>query len=331
MKALTNHFLITIFVFILFGCQNEATVQESEEQSGVRVGIVLSDVGLGDQSFSDSAFQGLIRARDELDITFDYRELETSGTYEQGLEELVSEDFDLIIGLGFMIKEALESTATSNPEQQFVLIDDVSDLNNVASVTFEEHEGSFLVGAVAALTTTSQKIGFVGGSDFPLINKFAAGFEQGAHYVNEEIEVFIDYADDFGSPEIGEELTATMINAGADVMYAAAGLTGVGVLQEAQREEVLSVGVDSDQYFLAEDSVMTSMMKYIDQAVYQTVQSYMDGELEPEVVLGLAENGVGLAPFRLVNEEDYLSEISAIEKAIIDGEIIVSEMRGTSE
>ncbi|MEC2071108.1 BMP family lipoprotein [Alkalihalophilus marmarensis] len=315
----------TIAGLLLVGCQNEAVQEEVETE--LRVGIMLSDVGLGDQSFSDAAFNGLIRAREELGIMFDYRELEAAGSYEQGLTELVNEDFDLIIGLGFMVKDALEETADKHPDQQFLLIDDMSDKENIASVSFKEHEGSFLAGAAAAMASKSGVIGFVGGADVPLINKFAAGYEQGARYVQEDIEVLIEFANDFGAPEIGTTLASRMIDQDADVLYAAAGLTGVGVLQTAQERGVLSIGVDSDQYVIAEDSVMTSMMKFIDQAVYQSVVAYADQHLDEEVVFGLAEAGVGLAPFRLVNEEAYISKIEEINEAIINGEVVISEMR----
>lgn len=310
---------------LLVGCQNE-TLQE-EVETEMRVGIMLSDVGLGDQSFSDAAFNGLIRARDELGIMFDYRELEAAGSYEQGLSELVNEDFDLIIGLGFMVKDALEETAENHPDQQFLLIDDMSDKENISSVSFKEHEGSFLAGAAAAIASESGVIGFIGGSDVPLINKFAAGYEQGARYVQEDIEVLIEFANDFGAPEAGSAMADRMMDQDADVLYAAAGLTGVGVLQAAQEREILSIGVDSDQYVIAEDSVMTSMMKFIDQAVYQSVVDYVDHQLEEEVVFGLAEAGVGLAPFRLVNEEAYLTKIEQIKGSIINGEVVISETR----
>ncbi|MDV2684116.1 BMP family ABC transporter substrate-binding protein [Alkalihalophilus lindianensis] len=321
-------FIMIVLFSIVSGCETEGT---QNEESHISIGIMLSDVGLGDQSFSDSAFNGLIRARDTLGVTFDYRELEQSGSYDQGLEELIEQEHSIIIGLGFMVKEALEEKAQQYPEQQFVLIDDISEVANIASVSFKEHEGSFLAGAAAAIASDNGTIGFVGGADVPLINKFAAGFLQGATYVDNEINVIIEYANDFGNPELGEAIAGDLIAKEADVLYAAAGLTGVGVLQEAQKETVKSIGVDSDQYFIAEDSVMTSMMKYIDEAVYQTVDSYLRDELDSEVILGLVENGVGLAPFRLVDEKRYLQEIEQIKEGIISGDIQVSQERGANE
>ncbi|WP_368503405.1 BMP family protein [Alkalihalophilus sp. As8PL] len=321
-------FIMIVLFSIVSGCEIEGT---QNEESHISIGIMLSDVGLGDQSFSDSAFNGLIRARDTLGVTFDYRELEQSGSYDQGLEELIEQEHSIIIGLGFMVKEALEEKAQQYPEQQFVLIDDNSELANIASVSFKEHEGSFLAGAAAAIASENGTIGFVGGADVPLINKFAAGFLQGATYIDSEINVIIEYADDFGNPELGAAIAGELIAQEADVLYAAAGLTGVGVLQKAQKETVKSIGVDSDQYFIAEDSVMTSMMKYIDEAVYQTVDSYLRDELSNEVILGLVENGVGLAPIRLVDEERYLQEMEQIKEAIVSGDIEVFQERGANE
>ncbi|GAE37356.1 BMP family lipoprotein [Halalkalibacter akibai] len=316
-----------MIIALITGCQQELVVEEQERLS---IGIMLSDVGLGDQSFSDAAFQGLIQARDELGIIFDYRELEQMGSYEQGLQELIDGEHDLIIGLGFMVKDDLEAKAEQNPDQQFVLIDDRSELPNVISVTFKEHEGSFLAGIAAGLATDSGVVGFVGGADVPLINKFKAGFEQGVKSVDSSYQVLVEYANDFGSVGVGQEIARDMIDNEADVLYAAAGLTGVGVLTEAQAQEIYAIGVDSDQYFIAEKAVITSMMKYIDEAVYQVVIDFVSGDLlnQSNIELGLQEAGVGLAPFRLVNEESYQKEVSKWSEDIVSGSQKVEEDGG---
>jgi basic membrane protein A and related proteins len=299
MKHIT-HLLIIVFLLVgsLAGCANS----ELKAKERVKIGIMLSDVGLGDQSFSDAAFAGLAKARDELDILFDYRELQTVGTYEKGFTELVEEGNDIVIGLGFMVLEDLEKVAKKYPDQQFILVDSVSQLDNITSITFKEEQGSFLAGAVAGMVTKSNIVGFVGGADVPLIHKFKAGFEQGVKTVNPEAEVKVSYANDFGNAELGGKIASGMINEGADVLYAAAGFTGVGVLKEAQFKKKFAIGVDSDQYFFAEKAIITSMLKNVDVALYETVKEFQEEKKlkAKQIELGINEKGIGLAPIRVI-------------------------------
>ncbi|QOY37150.1 BMP family lipoprotein [Anaerobacillus isosaccharinicus] len=320
-----NTKLVVIFflLFVMIGCSNGTDFQEKDY---LKVGIMLSDVGLGDQSFSDSAFLGVMQARDELDILFSYKELGDTGTYLQGLTELVEEEHDLIIGLGFMVKDDLEKVASTYPNQQFLLIDDVSDLDNITSLVFKEHEGSFLAGLVAGMKTKTNKVGFIGGGDFPLIHKFAAGFKQGVKASNKDAEILIEYANDFGNDKLGEKMARSMIAEGADFIYPAAGYTGVGALNEAQNSGVYGIGVDTDQYFLAENAVVTSMLKKIDVAIFQAIKLFVEnGELTEDIIeLGLKEDGVGLAEIRIIslkaNEQEILTDY--IEK-ILSGSLTI--------
>lgn len=319
--------LLMIMVLLVVGCSSNAT-NSSENIDRLKVGIMLSDVGLGDQSFSDSAFDGLIKAREELNILFDYRELKETETYEKGLTELVEDGNDVVVGLGFMVQEDLEKVAKKYPKQKFILIDSVSDLSNITSITFKEDEGSFLAGAAAALATKSNKLGFVGGADVPLINKFARGFEQGAKSINPSIEVLVEYAGDFGNDKLGKDIATKMIDQGADVLYAAAGFTGVGVLQEAQVKGVYAIGVDSDQFFYAEKAVMTSMLKKVDIALYQVISDYVKNKELPKgnVQLGLKEDGVALAPVRVIPfTQQQLKTITDLKQDLISGKVTISE------
>ncbi|MFT9597595.1 BMP family lipoprotein [Mesobacillus sp.] len=299
MKRIMN-MLVILFLLIgtLAGCANS----ELKAKERVKIGIMLSDVGLGDQSFSDAAFAGLVKARNELDILFDYRELQSVGTYEKGFTELVEDGNDIVIGLGFMVLEDLEKVAKKYPEQQFILVDSVSQLDNITSITFKEEQGSFLAGAVAAMASKSNIVGFVGGADVSLIHKFKAGFEQGVKAVNPEAEVKVAYANDFGNAELGGKIASGMIDEGADVLYAAAGFTGVGVLKEAQSRKKFAIGVDSDQYFFAEKAIITSMLKNVDVALYETVKEFQgENKLKAkQIELGINEKGVGLAPIRVI-------------------------------
>ncbi|KIY23938.1 BMP family lipoprotein [Mesobacillus subterraneus] len=291
-------FIAVLLTGGLAGCGN--TERKAKER--VKIGIMLSDVGLGDQSFSDAAFAGLTKARDELDILFDYRELQQTGSYEKGFTELVEDGNDLVIGLGFMVLADLEKVAKKYPEQQFILVDSVSELKNITSITFKEEQGSFLAGAVAGMVTKSKVVGFVGGADVPLIHKFKAGFEQGVKTVNPAAEVKVAYSEDFGNADLGGEIAAGMIDQGADVLYAAAGFTGVGVLKEAQARKKFAIGVDSDQYFFAEKAIITSMLKNVDIALYDAIKEFKNGKKlgDRQIELGIEEQGVGLAPVRVI-------------------------------
>jgi basic membrane protein A and related proteins len=323
MKRIMN---MLVILFLLIGTLAGCTNSELKAKERVKIGIMLSDVGLGDQSFSDAAFAGLAKARDELDILFDYRELQSVGSYEKGFTELVEEGNDIVIGLGFMVLEDLEKVAKKYPEQQFILVDSVSQLDNITSITFKEEQGSFLAGAVAGMASKSNIVGFVGGADVPLIHKFKAGFEQGVKAVNPEAEVKVAYANDFGNAELGGKIASGMIDEGADVLYAAAGFTGVGVLKEAQSKKKFAIGVDSDQYFFAEKAIITSMLKNVDVALYETVKEFQaENKLNAkQIELGINEKGVGLAPIRVIKlTPEQENRLEDLESKISNNELSI--------
>ncbi|AMQ07598.1 BMP family lipoprotein [Sporosarcina psychrophila] len=295
--------VLTTALLILTGCGLE---EKNPLDGKVKVGVMLSENGLGDQSFSDLAFKGLTKARDEEDIVVEYLELAETGTYEKGFRELVESGNDLVFALGFTGQQELEKVALDFPNQKFVLFDAVSEAANITSITFKEDEGSMLAGIVAATVSNSQVIGFIGGMEVPVIQRFEQGFIQGAKSVNPDIVILNEYANNFDDDGLGAEIASKMIDDKADVLYAAAGFTGVGMLEEAEKRGIYAIGVDSDQYFYAEQAVITSMMKNIDSALFDIILSYKEsGEIQSgHVELGLAENGVGLAPFRVLELTD---------------------------
>ncbi|TFE01214.1 BMP family protein [Jeotgalibacillus sp. R-1-5s-1] len=315
---------LMLIALVLSGCVSQAA--DTRTVFDAKVGILLSDTGLGDGSFNDAAFSGLERARNELNILFDYREA-PEGNYEEKLLELVEGDYDLIVGLGFSVQEALEKTAEAYPDQQFLLIDGTSEIDNVISMTFKDHEGSFLVGVVAAMATKTNTLGFIGGVDAPVIHRFEAGFTAGAKYVNPDITIITEYAGDFGDADLGRSIAAKQIEAGADFIYPAAGYTGTGAILEAQDRGIFSAGVDTDQFYTAEKSVVTSMMKNVDIAVYELVNDLISGELpEESYELGLKEDGVGLAEIRLFEADtNGKAMLIDVRKKIISGDIEVPE------
>ncbi|SDJ68347.1 BMP family lipoprotein [Salimicrobium halophilum] len=286
------------FTILLTGCAGES----AQSKETFSAGLVVTDSGLGDNAFSDLAFQGLEQARDELGITFDYRE-PLDGNYEEHLRTLVEEEHDVIIGLSFNIQEAMETVAKQHPDQKFVLIDAQSSLDNITSITFKEDEGSYLIGMIAGMKTQTDTVGFIGGEDIPVIHKFEDGFKEGVQAVNPDAEVLTEYSGTFGDDQLGKQLAEAMIEQNADYIFPSAGFTGVGALQAAEEAGIYAFGVDSDQHFLAEDAVVTSMTKNLNVAIFDIVRQAVEGEelTGGTLTLGLAEEGVGLAPIRLID------------------------------
>ena len=253
--------------------------------------------------------------------------------HEQGLERLAKRGYNPIIAVGFMYTNALEKTARKYPDTQFVIIDSVVKLANVKSLIFKEHEGSFLVGAIAALKSKSKKIGFIGGMDSPVIHKFACGYEQGAKYINANTQVFQDMtgwtSSAWSNPTRGAELAKQQISKGADVIFAAAGGSGVGVYQVAENANKYAIGVDSNQNYLHPGVMLTSMVKLVGVATYQILKSAEAGHFTAGIdIRGLKENGVDWALDKYNRElisPKIEAKINQIKAKIIAKEIIVHD------
>lgn len=302
-----------VLILLLGGCGPK---EVNPLEGKIKVGALLPGDGLGDQSFSDLAFAGFIKARDEDDIIIDLLEVSKSGSHKNGFEELAKGDYDIIFAISQDGQEELEEVAQKYPEQSFVLIDAISDIDNVTSITFKENEGSMLAGVVAATITETDTIGFIGGLDVPVINRFKEGFIQGAKSVNPDINILTEYTNSFDDEKIGSNTASKMIDKDADVLYAAAGYTGVGMLKEAEKRNVSAIGVDSDQYFIAEDAVITSMQKNLDVVLFDLLHTLKEtGEVPTgHIELGLKDNALGLAPFRAMDLTD--KEITELERTI---------------
>ncbi|MCD5325815.1 MULTISPECIES: BMP family lipoprotein [Pontibacillus] len=309
-------FLWMIGLLLLSACAETSQTGKAEEKK--TIGLLVTDSGLGDNSFSDSALQGLERARDELGVFFNYKEPLT-GNYEGYLEKLIEEGHDLVVGLGFESQEAVEKMAKKYPDQKFLLIDAVSEQPNVTSLTFKEDEGSYLIGLIAGMRTESNHVGFIGGMDIPVVKNFEKGFKEGVQEVNPDATISVDYIGNFDNDNKAAELAQKQIKNGADYLFPVAGYAGVGALKEAQKQKVYSFGVDSDQYFLAEDSVVTSMMKRIDVALFDIAKQLKEDSFEQgeHLQLGLKEEAVGLAPIRVIRLS--LSEQDTLEEAMNKG------------
>jgi len=295
--------------------------------------IIFDLGGKFDRSFNESAFNGAERWAEETGGTYREIELSSDAQREQAMRRLAEAGSNPIVMAGFSQASALSVVAPDYPDTTFVIIDGVVEEPNVRSVVFSEHEGSYLTGMMAAMASDSGTVGFVGGMDIPLISAFGCGYAQGAVAVNPDATVIANMTGTtpaaWNDPVRGGELTRGQIAQGADVVYAAAGGTGLGVLQTAADEGILSIGVDANQNYLHPGSVLTSMVKRVDVAVYNAFTAGADIETG-FFVLGLAEEGVGYAMdennAELVSEE-MLAEVEAAREAIIAGEIMVHDYR----
>ena len=299
---------------------------------------VIFDIGgKFDKSFNEAAYNGAERFKEETGIEYLEFEVTQEAQRDQAMRRMVRNGANIVVVVGFQNATPLETIGAENPETNFTIIDAVVDLPNVQSVTFKEHEGSFLVGMAAAMASETGTVGFVGGMDIPLIRNFAHGYEQGVKFVNPDAEVLVNMTGTtpaaWNDPARGGELAIGQFDRGADIVYAAAGSTGLGVLQAAADQGKLSIGVDSNQNHLHPGSVLTSMLKRVDVAVYNAFKDTMDGTWEAGASsLGLAEDGVGFALDE--NNRDLITAEmeAAIEDArakIIAGELAVEDYYST--
>jgi basic membrane protein A len=316
-------------------------VGSAADAQEVRPAVVYDLGGKFDKSFNEAAYNGALRFTEETGIEFRDFEIQNDAQREQAMRRFASEGYDPVVVVGFTQLPALMEVAPEFPETHFAIIDETADLPNVRSIKFKEEEGSYIVGMLAAMASTSGRIGFVGGMDVPLIRAFACGYVQGAKAVNPDIQILQNMTGDTGAawndPVRGGELARAQIEQGADVIYHAAGGTGIGVLQAAADAGKLGIGVDSNQNYLHPGSVLTSMLKRVDNAVYDSFIAVRDGVAMEDwagvQTLGLAEEGVGWALDE--NNESLITDEmeAAVAQAagrIVAGEVSVHDYRADS-
>jgi len=295
--------------------------------------IVFDMGGKFDKSFNEAAYNGAEKFKIESGIAYREFEVTNPSQREQAMRNMARRGATVIIAMGFAQAAAVETVAKEFPDTKFTLIDMVVDLPNVQSVIFKEHEGSFLVGMAAALASKTGKVGFIGGMDIPLIRKFALGYVEGANYVNADIEVYQNMTGTtpsaWNDPTKGGELARSQFDRGADVVYAAAGGTGIGVYQAAKDAGKLAIGVDSNQNYMHPGTMLTSMVKRVDVAVYDAFMTAKNGTWQGGFkILGLAEDGVGFAldeHNRALVSADMEAKIDAARNDIISGKVTVTD------
>lgn len=324
------------FVLAACGSSDEGTGGDSEEDSAeggeetegeagddFSAAMVTDVGGVDDKSFNQSSWEGLQAFGEENGLEegegFDYAQSDSEGDYNTNISRLVRQDYNLIFGIGYLLQPALEKVAAQNPDTNFGLVDSVAEGDNIVSITFKEHEGSFLAGVAAALKTEADTVGFVGGEDGDLINKFEAGYVAGVKSVDPDMEVDVQYAESFAAADKGKLIASNMYNSGIEVIYHAAGATGNGVFAQAKDlkqgnpdENVWVIGVDRDQYEegqIGDDNVtLTSMVKRVDVAVNEVSTLAMEGNFPAGEVMeyGLDDDAISIAK---TNEEAMTEEI----------------------
>ncbi|MGA9595324.1 MAG: BMP family ABC transporter substrate-binding protein [Acidimicrobiia bacterium] len=328
--------VVLAFALITTACGGD----DSGGGADVNVGMVFDIGGRGDQSFNDAAAAGFDKAVTDFGIGHSEASANQDGSNREELLNLQADQSDLVIGVGFLFAEPMTNAATANPDVNFAIVDDESiDLPNVAGLVFSEEQGSFLVGAAAALKSTSGHIGFIGGVNMELIQKFEAGYVAGARAVNPDIVIDRQYISEppdfagFNDPASGKVIAQSMFQSGADIVYHAAGGSGAGLFQAAKEysdangTKVWAIGVDSDQYLTAgtdvQDYILTSMLKRVDVAVYNTIQAQVDGKFTAgSNRFDLAVDGVGYSTSGGFID-DIKSQLEDYKAKIISGEIVV--------
>lgn len=308
----------------------------------VRPALVLDVGGLGDQSFNDSANAGLQRAKKQFKVKTQTLESSSPTDYVDNLTQFADAGYNPVFAVGFLMTDAVNQVAPQYPDTNFAIVDSVVKPKNAASIVFREQEGSYLAGIVAGLMTQEKTkytnpddkvVGFLGGQESDLIGKFQAGYEAGVKSVCSDCKVLVQYAgstpDAFNDPAKGKEISLQMIDQGADVVYHASGATGAGLFEAAKQEKIFAIGVDANQAKLFPESpILTSVVKRVDNAVFQTISDARDGKFPGGKVidLGLKEKGISLAPFGRFDKEvpqNVKDEVDKARQGIIDGKIKV--------
>src|SRR5512137_2683697 len=298
-----------------------------------KVGLVLDRGGKDDKSFNTSAYEGASRAKKELGISLKYVESPDDNAFEPMLRSFALREYDLIIGIGFAQKEAVHKVAAQFPKRHFVIVDAPVEAPNVRSLMFQEHEGAYVIGAIAAMTSKTGKIGFVGGMDIPLIRRFELGYQAGAKRINPGITVIANFvgvtSEAWNNPPKGKELAVSQYETGADVIFAAAGASGLGVFDAAEEKKKFAIGVDANQDWTKPGLILTSMLKRVDEAVYRTIEEAKAGKFTAGVKwFGLANKGVDYA-FDQYNAkiltEPVRQRADELKAEIIAGKIVVPD------
>lgn len=307
--------------------------EQGQAAARLKVGLVLDKGGKDDKSFNASAFQGLELAGKQLDVETKFVEATDDNAFEPLLRSFAKKEYDLIIAVGFAQAEALGKVAAQFPKLKFAIVDSEVKQPNVRSLLFEEHQGSYLVGALAAMKSRSGKIGFIGGIDNPLIRRFLVGYEAGAKSINPKISVVNNFvgmtSDAWNNPPKAKEMALAQYQSGSEIIFAAAGASNKGVFDAAEEKKALAIGCDSNQNWIKPGFILSSMLKRVDHAVFNTIRDTKDGKFSGGVIrFGLQNEGVDWSQdefnAKLVDGAQA-KRLASIKHDIIAGKIIVPD------
>jgi basic membrane protein A len=356
MRKLATLMCVMLAIHLALSFVRPGTAEPAPDPDALKIGVVFDVGGRGDKSFNDGAYVGAQRAEKELGAVVHYIEPGESSDREAGLRLLAAEGMDLVVGVGFIFTDDLNLLAKEYPNIRFAGIDysvaedakgnEIAPPPNVAALRFREEEGSFLVGAIAGLKSETRTVGFVGGMNVPLIQKFEAGYTAGVKHVCPKCRVVVQYAgvtpDAFRNPGKGKELAFSQYQQGADIIYHASGATGLGVFEAARQTGTLAIGVDADQYGEApcigppekrQCFVLTSMVKRVDVALFDVVARVANGTFKGGIFdFGLAQNGVGYVydeHNRALIPDSIRQRVNQLEADVIAGRISVPSVPGS--
>lgn len=337
MKKIFTVMLAGSLLLGLVGCAQETESAENEKDNERKVGIVYTVSGKGDLSFNDAAYEGIVRARDELGVIVDEIEPASLADTEQTIEDMSADGgYDLIIGITYEALDPVNKIAPNYPDQKYALVDCETGMDNVVSYIARENESAFMMGCLAGLMQNDTEnsmindenaVGVIGAMDAEVVNKHIAGYMSGAQYVNPDIEVFYDYSGDFSDTAAAQALAETMHNNGADIIYNAAAASGLGIFRAAEDNQFMAIGLDSNQNSLHPDNIVASSLKKVDEFVYEAIKDVLEDEFKggQSFSLGLKEEGVGYTfeDSNIEVPEDIKSSLEEIQTMIINGELEV--------
>lgn len=299
----------------------------------LKVGLVFDKGGKDDRSFNAAAFRGAMKAKDDLKVFVKYVEATDDNAFEGLLRSFAQKNFDLIVGIGVSQADAVKKVSKKFPNSKFAIVDAEVNEPNVRSLLFEEHEGSYLVGALAALASKTGKLGFIGGMDIPLIRRFEKGFEAGAKKVNPNAIVTSNYigvtGEAWNNPAKAKELAISQYSSGVDVIFSAAGASNGGLFDAAEEKQKLAIGVDSNQNYIKPGRILTSMLKRVDIAVFNTILDLHQGAFTAGVKrYGLANQGIDYALDdynKALISTEMLKKVEQLKLSILNGKVQVPD------
>lgn len=337
-KRILALLMCATMVFGLVACGgnggNEGEATNDDVAKTYKIGLVTDVGGVNDGSFNQSAWEGLQRAEAEFGIEVKYLESKGDADYAPNIEAFIDEEYDLIISVGYMLASATMEAAQANPDQKFAIVDDATcaELDNVTCLMFKQEQASYLVGYVAGLMTEKDNVGLVLGMASESMHLFGYGYLAGVVDANPDATIQQFNANSFADPSIGKTNATTAVTNGADIVFHAAGGTGNGVIEGCKEAGIMAIGVDSDQSVLAPDTVITSAMKRVDNAVYDCAKAVVEGTLESGVkTYDITNGGVDIAPTQDLLPAEVISAVEEVKAKLLNGEIVVPASQGEFE